>query len=642
MRDVAQVGDVIAERYVLRERIGAGGMGVVWQAQDRRLDRTVALKCAKVDDERAVVRLRREAANAAALDHPNIVSVYDYFHDGLGWWIAMEYVPSRSLAGVMAEEGLLPPVRVAAIGRQIADALAAAHAKGIVHRDVTPENILVTGERGEMAATGETREEVAKLADFGISHALWGETLDGSTTGGVRGKPRYMAPEVAKGHTASVESDLFSLGASLFAAVEGGSPYGEATSPMAYIARALAGQTRTPRRAGPLTRPLTALLRKNPRDRPTAARTRQLLEEIAPLSQAVRSPPGSEPAGDPVGTSTLPLWRWYVTRRQRWSAAGVVAVFVLGTLAWLLWGPGPAINPGPDREAGSAAPKGAAARSGIGDDRRADPCALLDAASLRRFGPVRLVTDYGNFDRCDLLVDDGGADSADVAVTLLDARVEIGSQVRTRKTGDMTVAAEPLGDGECDRTVRLADGKHVQIMARQTGSALPDLCAMADTATAHAVTVLRRGPVPPRASAPVAGSLATADACELLPATALRRTPGLGAARPEADFGHFGCEWNSPSGDRAVGLVFDRNDPPLEAEGGRPVQLSGKQALVAAEPDEPGTCDALIVQRTFTDLQGESVQERVKLTVSGAGPVAELCGTARDLGAVAAGRLPKA
>ncbi|WP_405931676.1 serine/threonine-protein kinase [Streptomyces sp. NBC_00827] len=219
-----EAGGRIAGRYLLQEPIGRGGMGVVWRAWDERLERWVAVKCARLDDDRATQRLMGEAGNAGRLHHPNIVGVFDFVDEGATCWIVMEYVPSRSLAQILNERGPIAPEEAGSIGCQIADALTKSHGEGVVHGDVTPENILVT------------EEGVARLTDFGISRALWSDATQ-TATGSVRGKPRYLAPEVAKGQPAGEKADVFSLGASLFAAVEGRSPYGEAEHLMTYLAR---------------------------------------------------------------------------------------------------------------------------------------------------------------------------------------------------------------------------------------------------------------------------------------------------------------------------------------------------------------------------------------------------------------------
>ncbi|EFL25588.1 LOW QUALITY PROTEIN: histidine kinase, partial [Streptomyces himastatinicus ATCC 53653] len=277
----AGAGDRIAGRYLLQEPIGRGGMGIVWRAHDELLDRRVAAKCARPDDERAAQRLKKEARNAARLHHPNIVSVFDFIEDfaedftegGEMCWIVMECVSGGSLADLVEERGPLSPEEAGSIGCQIAAALAKSHAEGVVHGDVTPENILVAG------------DGVAKLTDFGISRALWSEvTL--TRTGGVQGKPPYLPPEVARGASADRKSDIFSLGASLFAAVEGQSPYGEAAHPMAYVARAIDGAIETPHRAGPLGEPLAALLEVEPKQRPAAPKALRLLRQATPGAPA--------------------------------------------------------------------------------------------------------------------------------------------------------------------------------------------------------------------------------------------------------------------------------------------------------------------------------------------------------------------
>lgn len=654
MRGSAEVGDEVAGRYVLQERVGSGGMGVVWRALDRELDRTVALKCARLEDERAGRRLRTEARNAARLHHPHIVAVFDHVRDGGQNWLVMEYVPSRSLARIVAEDGPLTPEQAAALGWRIADALAAAHAKGVVHGDVTPENILVTD------------GGVAKLADFGISRALWSDATLDSLSGGVPGKPRYLAPEVAKGEPATRESDQFSLGATLFAAVEGRVPYGEADSPLAYIGRARDGHIEPPRQAGRLTGPLTALLRVNPGSRPAAAEARQLLEEVAPPPEAVRRL--HTEGADLDRRRGLPGLAGRVlpgspARRPRLLTAGAMVV-ALGTLAAVLVALGPwddprgaradAGNPGGatpsttgPTTASTAAPPSGHPRSALGDARGADPCAMLATAPLTRFGSPELVTDYGNFDRCDILVGPQDKEpSVDVAATLLDPGIEVGSHVPTHREGNVTVAAEPLDGDECDRTLRLDDGNHIQIFARLTGDTTgPDLCAMADAATGHAVDVMRAGTVPRRPSPAASDSLATAGACGLLTPAALAAAPavpGVHGAAPERDFADWGCHWGSSEAAGEVDLVFDRNSPPLEGSDGTPVRFGARKGFLAPEYEDEGTCTLRLVNRDFTDLSGERVEELVDLTVSGAGSVGKNCDTAKLLGATAAAGLPGA
>ncbi len=186
-------------------------MGAVWLARDEVLHREVAVKRLRHADDLAVERAAREARLAAAANHPHVVAVFDLVEDAGDRWLVMEYVAGRTLAAVAAEDGPLPADRAARLLAQAAEALAAAHAGGIVHRDVKPSNMLVTP------------DEVLKLSDFGIARALDDATM--TRTGMVTGSPAYLSPEVARGQRATAASDVWSLGASAFHAVTGRPPY---------------------------------------------------------------------------------------------------------------------------------------------------------------------------------------------------------------------------------------------------------------------------------------------------------------------------------------------------------------------------------------------------------------------------------
>ncbi|WP_253885576.1 serine/threonine-protein kinase [Actinokineospora diospyrosa] len=253
---------MIAGRYRLEEPVGSGAMGVVWRARDERLERVIALKrliirpgltSAQADEARR--RAMREARIAARLQHRNAIAMLDVAeHDG-DPCLVMEFLPSRSLSAVLAEDGTLPPDQVAAIGSQVAAALAAAHAAGIVHRDVKPGNILL-GDNGTV-----------KITDFGISRAIDDGTV--TETGMLAGTPAYLAPEIARGHDPSQASDVFSLGATLYHAVEGAPPFGLNPNPLALLHAVASGEITPPRGAGALTPTLMTLLRAEPTDRPT-------------------------------------------------------------------------------------------------------------------------------------------------------------------------------------------------------------------------------------------------------------------------------------------------------------------------------------------------------------------------------------
>ncbi|WP_352231939.1 serine/threonine-protein kinase [Actinomycetospora sp. NBRC 106375] len=291
---------VVAGRYRLEERIGSGAMGVVWRGTDERLGRVVAVKQvflhAGLDDREAEeVRQRtlREGRIAARLQHPHAISVFDASIEGDEPWLVMEYLPSRSLANVLGEQGTLEPRTVARIGRQVADALDAAHQAGIVHRDVKPGNVL-------LGADG-----TVKITDFGISRASGDLTL--TRTGMLAGTPAYLAPEVARGDDSTSASDVFSLGATLYAAVEGIPPFGADDNALALLHSVAAGKVVPPSQAGPLTALLMRLLRDDPGERPTAIEARQELGRIAHAGGRAEEPLADlVPLGGPASSGGAP------------------------------------------------------------------------------------------------------------------------------------------------------------------------------------------------------------------------------------------------------------------------------------------------------------------------------------------------
>ncbi|MGH3786481.1 MAG: serine/threonine-protein kinase [Pseudonocardiaceae bacterium] len=335
---------LVADRYRLEQRIGTGAMGVVWRAHDERLDRTVAIKellmqpgLADAEAQTARARAMREGRIAARLQHPNAICVYDVALDcGTGAedqtgdqtvpWLVMEYLPSRSLATVLAEQGTLAPREAAGIGRQVAAALAAAHEAGIVHRDVKPGNVLL-GHDG-----------IVKITDFGISRASWDATV--TCTGVLAGTPAYFAPEVVRGEPPGPASDVFSLGSTLYAAVEGEPPFGLDDNTLALLRTVADGRVRPPQRAGPLSAILMRLLADDPAARPSMNEAVAALGAAAALGRRGATPhvnppmttptrsaaPAAAPptAVDllPAGPPRTPAWRKTATdRSRRWRPA---------------------------------------------------------------------------------------------------------------------------------------------------------------------------------------------------------------------------------------------------------------------------------------------------------------------------------
>ncbi|GAA1274559.1 serine/threonine-protein kinase [Saccharothrix xinjiangensis] len=303
-------GRLVAGRYRVRARLGAGAMGVVWRAFDERLGREVALKQLVVpegvDAVEAAARAAREGRIAARLHHPNAITVHDVVEEAGRPVLVMEYLPSRSLA----EVGVLEPGAAARVVAQVASALAAAHAAGIVHRDVKPGNVLI-------AADG-----TAKISDFGIARAVGDVAV--TRTGLLAGTPAFLAPEVARGGEPGPASDVFSLGATLYAAVEGRPPFGDGVNAIALLHTVASGRFAPPAHAGPLTGLLMDMLRTEPHSRPTMAQVAERLR-------------GGPPAHTPPPQVPLPQTRLDLApappgRRGRLLPVALVALTVVGAV----------------------------------------------------------------------------------------------------------------------------------------------------------------------------------------------------------------------------------------------------------------------------------------------------------------------
>ncbi|GAA1520194.1 hypothetical protein GCM10009730_29120 [Streptomyces albidochromogenes] len=264
---------VIAGRYRLLAPLGEGGMGVVWRARDDVLGREVAVKEVRApsglgatDGQRLYARLEREAWAAARVAHRNVITVYDVATEEGRPWIVMELVRGLSLSDVLEADGPLPPRRAARIGAEVLAALCAAHGAGVLHRDVKPANVLLAND-GRVV-----------LTDFGIA------TVEGTSaltmTGELIGSPEFLAPERALGRTPGPESDLWSLGVLLYAAVEGGSPFRQDT-PLSTLRAVVDEELPPPARAGALAPVIEGLLRKEPAERMSAAQAERLLRAVA-------------------------------------------------------------------------------------------------------------------------------------------------------------------------------------------------------------------------------------------------------------------------------------------------------------------------------------------------------------------------
>ncbi|MGW6458246.1 protein kinase domain-containing protein [Streptomyces sp. NPDC055078] len=300
-------GVLLAGRYRLGAAIGQGGMGRVWRAHDELLHRVVAIKeltagmyASAADRDILHVRTQNEARAAARISHPGVVTVHDVLNHDARPWIVMQYVDGPSLADVTRDSGHVPVPEATRIGLQVVRALGAAHTAGVLHRDVKPANVLIGGDGR------------ALITDFGIA-AIEGDSAL-TRTGEIVGSIDYLAPERVRGHDPGPASDLWSLGATLYAAVEGVSPF-RRSSPLTTMQAVITDEPPHPGRAGPLTPVIMALLSKEPTARPSVAEAERMLQSVldggdtavVPQAAALAAPPAPGPApGAPPAPASGP------------------------------------------------------------------------------------------------------------------------------------------------------------------------------------------------------------------------------------------------------------------------------------------------------------------------------------------------
>ncbi|MGP4114117.1 serine/threonine-protein kinase [Streptomyces sp. 4N509B] len=620
---------MLTSRYVLKEVIGTGRSGTVWLAHDTVLGQDVALKPQRVAGDREVAARRRfgePRAMARFRDHPHVVTLFnvvtaprdeDGGGDGEGEgeeapWLIMEYVPG----GGLDQQPLMSPERAAGVGAHVADALAALHEAGIVHCDVKPANI------------GLTRRGTAKLLDFGAAYRIGGGTETVTANGPNSYTPAYAAPELALGEVPRPASDVFCLGATLYALVTGSPPRGdrsrgeedaeaEVTEPLDVFEKAQQGLVAMDAEAvGPLNRVLTAMLQRDPALRPSAVEARRLLAAIAERAER----------------SGKRRWRWPMLAAV---ATGVAVPLGVTLTLTLVLGAG----------------KGERMTL-IGDPLTVDLCELHDLDALEGFGEVELDRDYGNFDRCDVIVRPSERTRIDVSIALHPGGTsEEGLPAETR--GRVVIESRESEDDECARWLRPLDtADTLQLGVRvndesEEGERLEGgsrrLCEVASSVADSLAAQLNEGPVPRRAQEYPQDSLARRSACGLLDVATLRDVvPGIGD-RPERGVASWDCEWTDTVEGVSVTVHFDRDKAAQVRDNSEVSFTHGYATYREPEGNEEDSCTVRVVYREYPGQDSDRAVEMVRLFVEGPTseyPTEELCAMASRLTDAAAARLP--
>ncbi|WP_084211020.1 serine/threonine-protein kinase [Pseudonocardia acaciae] len=632
-----EAGEELFGRYRLVRSIARGGMGTVWEAEDILLAQRVALKHVSFADlpaeQAALTRARtlREAKMAAQLrGHPHVIAIYDVIESDGDVWLVLEYLPSASLTETLTTGRRLRPAEIARIGAAVADALAAAHARGIVHRDVKPGNILIGADH-----------HTVKLTDFGISHAA---TDDNALThvGVVSGTPTYMAREVARGEPSTPASDIFSLGATLYRAAEGSPPFGEDPNTNRLLLRVATGPINAPTTRTPLTPLIMRLLEFNPSTRPDAATTRDQLHVLSGRLAEATYPPLDEhygPTTPPGGHRPPPLPAPRPPRKpRRWLVVAAIAAFALA--AGLAVALPKLLDNGPPTGV-PPLPTAVGPITLSGDPRAADPCALIDPTWLRQFGQPVITTNISYTpEACQARITVPNGDMVlDVKFNTPKTVSDLGGQ--PQQLGDLTIVRRSVQTGlfvtSCDSVILLAD--RTAIYFETNGPDGSDICGATEVATAVAVNRLARDGITYRPGRTAEWLITSNDACAVLDPATLAAVPGLDTNIRFPGFGNWSCTWGATQKDASRLYMGFRLDNVRVDDYGNDTTIAGRRAWtkISRGDKNPAKCHLYVITRPAPTAMGAT--EMLELSLEGPQPAAELCARGSEVAATALTKL---
>lgn len=646
------MGPAILGRYALQHKVGAGGTGEVWLATDQRLDQPVALKRISFgfltggDVAATQQRAIREARLAAMLrQHPHVVALYDFEIDRDDVWLVMEYLPSLSLRELVLDRGPMSVGEAAIVGGSVASALLAAHSMKLLHRDVSPGNVLI-GTDGRV-----------KLTDFGIARLLNDAAV--TRTGTVVGTVAYLAPELVNGHEATFASDVFSLGATLYLALEGISPYGSDDNVARLLSLVSTGNMRPPERAGPLVPLLQSMLQINPATRPDPA---TICAELARYATGVSPGSRAHVLGNTMsvtesaagvlarrtpyvptgleGQATAQSGELVVPARKkpRWTGPKIAAVASCAAIVMLAAGAVAAY--GVTRLAAPPAQPSAKAVLTLPTDRRLfDTCRLFDLAAMRPFGTFT-TSRGGNLDSCEA---HAVAATGDILVRAnpLDSGGGI-LQGAQHKVGSLPVIQGKLekgpgGDNDsCESAIVLPDTGQVRIRAtpyRVDQKVGVDLCRLAGaTVDAAARRILRSG-IPVSGVAVRDYRLASRDACALVDQSTLAALPGLPTTNTSSDYASWGCGWSAEDGKPNLLVRFVVDDVWNLQANGTAMTVAGKNAYQKTGSGEHNKESCTLVVEINRAKPDSGKAEAVHIVVDTPQPAAQQCAYAAKVAA---------